>query len=236
MNNKVRKFSALILAIFLIWLFSIEAYSANLKTFEIHRTSKGPVFIHYNPDICTLINKDVTDYQGSNFYTVQVAKVEILPDKKEQFLIEYSEGGSVDPGFIIYKVEKTGLIRLSYLIDGLNIAVPGDGFLYIWGHTNSYFNLRRVYSIVNGTLKEIKQPYYYVGLKSEALVEIKIYKSKNEQELVTAIKKGSPITVILNDGDHYLIKTERDILGWWKPGAYSVYEGKEIKDIFFNGD
>ena len=144
-------------------------FCSNVKSFKIH-DDFGGVFIYYNPKIAFIINKDITDYQGSQFFTVQVAEVYLSEQNKEKLIIEYCEGGSADPGFAIYMEQKAQFKRVSEYISGTNILISGDGKIYVWGHTNSFFNLRRVFYFFKNRIIEIEQPYYYVGLKSKILI------------------------------------------------------------------
>lgn len=227
----------LICSIFLLItliVFNNESYGNELEKIKIDETSIGPVYLHYNPMLCKVILTNVPN--ESDIKTIRVAHTKLAKWNNDSLIIDYSEGGSIDPGFIIYHVKPSGLKRLSTLIDGLNIEIPGDGYLYIWGHTNSYFNLRRKFSLKNSRIQEVKQPFYYIGLNTETLTEISVFKTKKQKEMVAKLNKGTSITILLNSEDFYLLKTKRNILGWWLPKKMSYFKSEEIRGLYRIGD
>ena len=143
MNEKPMSTKHLLIQIIFIVCFPFAVFCSDVKSFNIH-DSFGVIF-HYDPKITTILNKDITDYQGSQFYTVRVAKVRLFESSNDNLIVEYSEGGSADPGFKFYMEQGDQLKSISDTIFGTNLSIPGDGKIYVWGHTNSYFNLRRIF-------------------------------------------------------------------------------------------
>ena len=47
--------------------------------------------------------------------------------------------------------------------------VTGNGNLYISGHVNSNFDLKRKLTFTEQNITEVEQPHYYVGLKTKTL-------------------------------------------------------------------
>jgi len=159
-----------------------------------------------------------------------VAECSLLDKGKDLFKIEYSSGPSVDPSFTL-----VGLYGGRDL-NGTDMAIPGDGFFYIWGHTNSLFNKRRMYTIRNNRVAEIQTPYYYVGQESEVLGQISLYRSRNMEEQIISIPKGGKVEIVLKDGSYYLLQTSMDILGWWKPAKPIGPGSRELKSLYYAGD
>ena len=222
--------------ILLLILFpNITIASPEIKEVKLDDTSVGSVYFHYNSDLTNLLLKDITDKE-SEIFTLTVAEIKLSSSSKETFVLEYTEGGSTDPGFLFYKKNNDQLTQLSYLIDGLHILIPGNNFIYIWGHTNSDYNIRRVYKIENDKVEELSQPYYYVGIENKTLTDITIYESIAFKKTIDNIKKGDTVTVLLSDGSNYLIKTKNDIIGWWKPERSSYFKAEEIEGIYHIGD
>ena len=81
----------------------------------------------------------------------------------------------------------------------------------------------------------MKQPFNYVGLDSKALKDITIFSDKKLSQEVAKIPAGTKLTVLLNDGDHYLLKTQFGLVGWihYRPQQL----GADLIDgLYFLGD
>ncbi|MCU0638787.1 MAG: hypothetical protein MUF59_02815 [Candidatus Krumholzibacteria bacterium] len=150
------------------------------------------------------------------------------------YTVDFHPGFSLDPMFIIYGGEPGNLKPLGYGINGLHISFPGDGFFYLTGHTDNCFNQRRKFTVRDGAVVEIRQPFYYVGLQTVAKADFDLYLDIESTQVVGHVTSGTPITVVVNSGDSYLIKTPRDILGWTKFEAGR--QDTVIQGIFFFGD
>jgi len=215
-----------------ISIFSYPLSASNITDLEKIEVDKfegiGPVTFHYNSKTCRILMEDISviDYVQDTL----VAECSLLAKGKDLFKLEYSSGPSVDPSFTI--VGLYGGRDLS----GTDMAIPGDGFFYVWGHTNSLFNKRRMYTIKENKVVEAQTPYYYVGQESEVLMPISLYRSRNLEDRIISIPKGETVEIILKDGSYYLLKTSMDILGWWKP-ANPIGPGlRELKSLYFAGD
>jgi hypothetical protein len=117
---------------------------------------------------------------------------------------------------------------------GLEITFPGDGFFYVTGHTNNTFNQRRKFTIRDDALVEIRQPFYYVGLETVTKEELDVYADFALTTHVAHLPKNTPITVVVNTEDYYLIKTPRDLLGWTKIRAEQ--QDTVIEGLYYFGD
>ena len=120
----------------------------------------------------------------------------------------------------------------------LNLVIPGNGAIYTSGHMGN-FDVRRKFELSNGKFVEIKQPYYYVGLKSRTLNTINIYQTENCKELIAALPKDYEIEVLLTDKpftpELYLIRTSFGLVGWAKlrvEQGYSI----DVEGLFYNND
>ena len=82
-------------------------------------------------------------------------------------------------------------------------------------------------------MEEIRQPFYYVGLESVVTEDIKIYADIEQTNVIANLPIGSTVTVLINKGECYLLKTPFGLVGWLKiPQALQT----SIKGLFFNGD
>jgi hypothetical protein len=218
--------------------FAASALAAGneLETLNLGENASywGPVFIRYVPALTTIINEPIPTESGIR--EIRVAKLRLSSRSTDTLIVDYTEGPSADPGFIIHRIEKCGARRLDWPIDGLELEAPGDGYFYVRGHTNSWFDVRRKFTVEGGNLREVRQPFYYVGLETKTIDQIRLYSSETCIGLIGYVQKGAPITVILSDGWNFLLKTDHDVLGWWSPRNRSAQRAEEIDGLYIRGD
>jgi hypothetical protein len=173
---------------------------------------------------------------GETWYLVAKFKSHFFKDSLD---IVYSAGPSADPGFSISDI--TGKILTS--INCIDFYINELGTIYTSGHTNNMFNQRRKFEIKKDTIIEVKQPYYYVGLKSKTLTPITLYKEKTGKEIIAQLLKNYAIEVLLaeNTSDnfyshkYFLVKTEFGLIGWLRLTDYEGYDPL-IEGLFYAGD
>jgi hypothetical protein len=214
-------------AMLLLALLSFADSFPGLETHEI----KGylTAVIHYDPQITQPVGKRLTSEDEPR--VVRVFRTRIDRTKDEWYFVDYDEGPSVDPFFII---TREGSEEPAGTIPGVHLYLPGNGSIYTSGHANTMFDEHRKYTVRNGQLVETKQPFLHVGIEGKAKKDLTIY-STPAQEAVASIPKGAPMTVLLADGDHYLIKTAFGLVGWVTIPADSQ-EATVIEGLFFAGD
>jgi hypothetical protein len=149
--------------------------------------------------------------------------------KKQVYKVYFSYGMSLDPYFAIYHEGKF-LIGMG----GLELTIEGDGKIYSSGHTNTFFNERRLWNVVGDTIVEQRQPFLYSGLKTVALTDFPIYTDTLLQQKVKTIRAEDSLEVLINQGDFYLLKDKNNIVGWWKLDDYM--RSNQVKDVYFLGD
>ena len=97
------------------------------------------------------------------------------------------------------------------------------------------FNKMRKYTLTANVINEVKQPYYYVGLNTETTKSIKIFSSKRLENVVASLPKNSPIEVVINEDEFYLIKTSFGLIGWVKIPE-CIISDTPIKGLYYAGD
>jgi hypothetical protein len=211
------------------------AAAADLATLNLAQDAScwGPVLFHYVPSLTTIINEPIPNELET---VIRVAKLRLSSRSDDTLLVDYDAGPSCDPGFIIYRIERGGPRLLAYAIIGLELEAPGDGCFYVRGHADSWFDKRRTFTVDGGDLRELRQPFYYVGLETKTLKQIIVFSSEGFSEETRVVPAGTPITVLLNDGDSFLLKTDHDVLGWWRPRSTSPQKAEEIEGLFLRGD
>jgi len=181
--------------------------------------------VYYDPKISKVINQSL---EGMH------RVVETLIDSKSEdvYVIDFTEGMSMDPGFVIRKRTTEGLKRVGGFA-GEQLFIPGTGVVYIINSYNVTFPTRDKLVLKEGKLKYVKQPYKYVGLDSEATAVVRLYASQSLEEEVAILPRGSKVSVMLADGEFYLVRTPFGLVGWThiKRGYNSPIAG-----LYFHGD
>jgi hypothetical protein len=222
-----------VLAVLLALLVSVPAAAEGpfpgLKTHEIKDYLTA--VIHYDPRIAQPVNKRLTSEDEPR--VVRVFRTRIDRTKDEWYFVDYDEGPSVDPFFII---TREGSEEPAGTVPGVHLYLPGNGSIYTSGHANTMFDEHRKYTVENGQLVETKQPFLSVGIEGRAKKDLTIYSTPAQKEAVASIPKGAAMTVLLAyDADHYLIKTAFGLVGWVTIPANSQ-EATVIEGLFFAGD
>lgn len=206
-----------------------------LESLSVDFTQVGEIKVLYNKDTSNVINTKVT-YDG--YSVVHVIETKIKADSSSKYLIEYDEGLSVDPVFVVYEKTNQGLKEIRRF-GGTEIVVPGNGNIYISGHTNNMFNQRRKFTLTYEGFVEVSQPYLYVGISEKTRKPITLYASQKMKTEVAKLPKGSDIEVLINDGVYYLVKTSYGLLGWYDASNHCPLGcnlDNPIPGIFNNGD
>lgn len=227
-----------------ITLIGLLLLSGKLLASDLPQTFKeleslyvGRAGVIYNPLHTEVINKEFTE-EESGIEVTRAIRTRIDARQKTSYIVDYDEGVSVDPAFTIYKEGDKGLIKIG-TFNGLELVIPGNGNIYISGHTNNMFNMRLKYQLAGDSFIEVKQPYYYVGADSVTKADITLYESPGSGAVVALLTKETKITVLLNKGKYYLIKTPFGLTGWYHMKheyPIGVHDKSELEGIYFNGD
>jgi hypothetical protein len=191
-----------------------------------------PGKLSYDPALTELIDKPLEPEEGAP-EARRLVSTRLNRDAGTRYFIDFDSGPSADPSFVITD-EKTGKIVGS--IGAESLTLPGNGFIYATGRANRMHLEHLKYTIRDGKLVEIRQPFSYVGLKSKAKVDLKLLAEKDGGETVASIPAGDPLEVVLRDGDHLLVKTRFGLLGWWKMQMNLMPDNAEIEGIYYAGD
>jgi len=223
-----------------------EKYTAKPfpNLYEITNSNDSLSHLYVDKDKAEVINKKLKDLDKNHplFKDIdcesEMTLLAITPlnNSKKKYAIIY--GNCPEPEFHIYAEDD--LTKFYGSIGGLNLYINGNNNLYVSGHINSNFNIKRKLKFEENNIKEVKQPNYYVGLKTVTLKPITLYKSKDLKNTVATLPKNYKIEVLLSQTSHksedyYLIKTEFGLIGWTKIKA-GQYQSIDIKGIYWNGD
>ena len=236
----------ILISISLTSIAQTELYFPNLTRVSIDTTYK--VFFAYENKSTRLINKPCYSLDRNNPYFCDKDSVYfdwILVAKfknnkiKDSLTIVYSQGMSDDPSFKITNYNDE-IIKEFYCLE---FNINGSGTIYTSGHTNNMFDRRRKFQIQNDSIKEIIQPFNYVGLKGKTIKSITLYRDKIGNDIVAQLPKGHEIEILLADGNSsdfdidtlFLVKTDFGLVGWLRLSEDDIYSGI-LKDLFYAGD
>lgn len=176
------------------------------------------------------------DFEANDILLLQT---KLSESDLQTFYVLFSEGPSADPEFIFIKNSAPNKIWAS--LSGTALSIPGNGSVYVSNRFNNTFTKRTKYALTAKGFTEVKQPYFYVGLKTRTLSPLTLYASPASTEVVAQLPKGSEIEVLLTDNKPdkhrtcFLIKTPFGLLGWaWIPE--SQYASSVVEGISFWGD
>ncbi|MCL4691069.1 MAG: hypothetical protein KJ060_00940 [Candidatus Hydrogenedentes bacterium] len=191
------------------------------------------VRIQYNPALAEPVNKTFDPGAGWDMHEVIATK--LAPDSDEVFLIIFDPGPSADPNFqVVRGTEPTDDAYLGSM-NGLTLTIPGDGFLYVSGHTNTTFDRRSKYRVTDDGLEEVPQPYYYVGLSTATLKPVTLRSALEGGETVAELPAGTEVEILLNRDDDYLIKAPEGLVGWFTE-KLSTQDPDHFEGLYFRGD
>ena len=178
--------------------------------------------------------------------TTRILETQVDRASENWYVFDFSLGPSMDPHFIVHRVHgnSTAFVGRLYCLD---LFIPGDGAIYTAGHVNSMFDVRRRYAIEvgasaiidgdiateNDRLTEVPQPFYWVGLETVTTGPLALYSQQLAVAATDTLPAGTPITVLLNQDDLYLIRTDSGGTGW------AVVESSyytPIRHLVFRGD
>jgi hypothetical protein len=185
--------------------------------------------VYYDAKHYKLINKP--SKKDSGF--VDILQFNLISKGNEKYLVRFCEGLSGDPWFGFNRINGDSLIFIGG-IAGTILYLPGAGNIYVSSSVNTSFDMKLKYSATRDTVKEVEQPFYYVGNESITLEDITIYSDIDKTNIVASLPKGTPIFIVGNKGfRNYLLKTPFGLLGWFE--IKYEYGETELKGIF-NGE
>jgi hypothetical protein len=222
-------------------IYSQQEPFMNLDKITINEDFKA--LIKFDPQVSIVINKKLKDLDKQDPLYIDIDEtqndvklIETSIDKssKNKYIVVFEYGPSSDPAFLFYKKDKYD--KPIFSIPGLQLFLTGNGFIYVAGHTNNYFDQRKKFKFINDSLMEIKQPFNYVGLNTKTRVALTLYDNLNKSNIIANIPANYPIEVLLADTEYnYLIKTDFGLVGW-VIFEYIGQKDEYIEGLFFNGD
>lgn len=215
---------------------------ANLKKFNHWWFS-----MYYDESITKIINTERRDLPTDDPFFIGderleahdliVAKTKINGKSDQYYTINLAEGEGDIPHYEIYNEGNPDSCAGRFF--GVALYIPGNGYVYVSRRLVQMFDLRRKFKLKDNKLVEVKQPYYYAGLKSFTHRSIKLYSDTSGSELVATVPPNYEIEVLLSDDTfhgqnqmNFLVKTSFGLVGWAKLYCYP-YIGGDIEGLYY---
>lgn len=190
--------------------------------------------VRYDKALATLVNEPFDPGAGWNL--TKVVTTTLKAGAEETILVVFDPGPSADPNFQVYRGTNVGEDNYLGSMNGIELSIPGDGFLYVSGHTNTTFNQRRKYQITGHGMEEVVQPFYYVGLQSKTLKPVTLTSEVDGGAEVAALPEGAPVEILLNkDDNRYLVRTQDGLVGWFTE-ELTTQDPVHFEGLYFRGD
>lgn len=193
----------------------------------------GKTGIWYDKKTSTILNRP----GKGDFPSIEVLKT-IDVRTKDEYIIEYNDGPSFDPSYTVSLITRNGNKPIGSFA-GMMVYVPGNGDIYVSNRANSMFEERKKFHLVDDKLETVKQPFFYVGIKTKANRQFTIYSTPDSKSPVAVLPSETEIEVLLADKESYLIKTPFGLVGWYTPDYHYHLHNRldsPITEIFFAGD
>lgn len=166
-------------------------------------------------------------------------KSPVTAGSDEKFIFAFTSGPSDDFAFDIYRdnAMRTRIMSLG----GHTMYIPGNGYIYVEGHTNNVYNHRKKYHYEDNWFVEVRQAFYYVGLKTYITAPMKLYADTTYTEVVASLIENQPVEVLIANFDEhgwnkrdFLLRTPFGLTGWVR--IDEAYLRTNIEGLFYAGD
>lgn len=220
-------------------LFALAKTTVSIATFPWMEVSFEGEATVYNKSLDQLEYEDpFYHFQGDTSSYIKV--LDIVPDQRTGNL--YS---------VLFKMGEGGYSRYEFYLEGECVTPAftlftdhldflGNGRLIARGSMNQMFPISRQYMIANGRVKELKQPFYAVDIKSKAIRDFDIFLTKRMVQIVDHVKKDDQVTVLLSEFKnryvYYLVRSDLGLTGWIRVEFETWVDQTPIKDLYFHGD
>jgi hypothetical protein len=217
----LRKSATLALA-FAAIAFAQQQNAKPHRSFENLKEIKG---VKYDPSISTVIMKklkdldsdynktfpDYKDYKDPDDCSgdeVLILKTKISSGVNKHYYVVSSSQCASDDGLLIYEEGNKDYIKY---FDRVSLVISGGGSVYTEG------GYSRKFDFTGGKFVEVKQPFYYIGLKTRTLKTVILYQDKSFKKAIATLPANYEIEVLLREpkGD-YLARTSFGLVGWVK--------------------
>jgi hypothetical protein len=176
-------------------------------------------------------------------------------DKKGPTLcVGFDPGPSEDPTFLLLPKAACGKpasgVEPLLAVGATALIIPGNGFVYSMGQTNSYFDVRRKFEVRGGKVVEVKQPFLWVGgglrkVKRTPLMDenepvspvVLRSEKRPDAPIVATVPLGGEVEVLLSEAPEsrwFLVRTAFGLVGWYQTPSEATLPDTLM--LYFAGD
>lgn len=206
-----------------------------LKLMKLEQVGVTLFYTAERSEVLAAPHPEAKDLNEGGIYVARPLRTRLLTDMRATFIIDCDSGGSADPSCTVFQ-ESVNQLKKLVTIPGVRFAFPGNGSIYVDGHSNTMFNVRKKFEWRNGSFVETLQPFRYVGLDTTTRSAITLYAKIDLKQPVANLPPDSSVSVLLNEGNHYLLKTPFGLVGWIRIDDGSTQEKSPINGIYYAGD
>jgi hypothetical protein len=227
--------------IILAFLFVIPACASVISIapypwFKVHYTGDAKIF----NTSCDKLPRDDPFYFSQGDTTGFIKVMEYIPDipDGDLYSILFSVGESGDPHYLFYREGE--FEEPAFILYTDHLYFSGDGVIIARGSMNEMFMRSRKYLLKNGRVREVRQPFYSVDIRSYATRDFPVYDTKRQKRIVIHVNRGEEVHVLLTEFkdnySNYLIKTTSGLTGWIRLEKGIWIDETPIKDLYYHGD
>jgi hypothetical protein len=127
---------------------------------------------------------------------------------------------------------------------GTQFAFLADARIVVGGHSNTFYDERKLYEWKNGRFAEVPQPLRHVGIEGTMREAVALLRTPGGDALGISIPAGARVTVLLHDTSrtdadgkpaNYLLLTPEGLVGWaalpGRPDGTTAVDG-----LYYRGD
>jgi hypothetical protein len=180
---------------------------------------------YFTLTIGTASIKGKLDDSIDGFKVVDIDKADIFKE-----VAVHTPGPSDDDEYRLYWYDGKTIKEVGYLSRWPEF--PGYGIVYVkswagfWSPIDKY-----VLNKTTHKLELVKQPFYYVGVTATVEKGVPIYAGQDMKTVVANLLQKSKVLILLNSGDHYLVKSTTGLVGWIKEKTiYESFSGMPMAD------
>jgi|CXWL01.1.fsa_nt_gi hypothetical protein len=196
--------------------------------------------VHFDPHLASPKDQfePIEDHPAGGMRLVLQGR--LSAESRTEYLFKFDDGPSCDPEFTVWNAEGGKDDGYVGSFSGEHLIVPGNGYLYVVRATNRSFEGREKWAIEGGELKEVKQPFYYVGKETRTLKALELRAEPSDGSVILArLPKGETVTVVLQQSvediaAQYLVRTRFGLVGWTTDTGYG--DDRSFEGLQFLGD
>jgi hypothetical protein len=171
------------------------------------------VQLRYNPSIAETMDIIMEPQEAGEGKAIRLIKTKIDGEEDREYYIDFRYGTEAGSRFVVSLRDGENLRQLGEVYS-LELIIPGDGRLYSSGPVNGAFLERRAFVVEENAVCEIEHPIMYREEGTIARKDAILYADERMTEVIEKITAGGKLTILLRQGDIYLVRTSSGQMGW----------------------